>query len=163
MTERLSSAEIRQLVREVLREVLPLLRAGSPDAGLAAQVMRGVRGGETVVVPVRIADDADLEAFARTLAGCAAEGDLAAALAAGRVRFRLAGTVEASGGGAAKDPPAAGRRAEYRWEKGVLNESRIAEIGKTHGRIVLGPRAVLTPLARDKAREIKLELVRNRP
>jgi hypothetical protein len=45
----------------------------------------------------------------------------------------------------------------------VLNELRIAEIGKKYTKVVLGPDVVVTPLARDRARELKLELVRSKP
>ena len=38
----------------------------------------------------------------------------------------------------------------------------VAEIGKTNDRLVIGKGVVVTPLARDKAREVKLEIVRDR-
>jgi hypothetical protein len=44
----------------------------------------------------------------------------------------------------------------------MLSETRIAEIGKHHTKIVVGPEVVVTPLARDRARELKLELVRSK-
>ena len=46
---------------------------------------------------------------------------------------------------------------------GVLSETRVVEIARTHRRIVLGAEVVLTPLARDKAREMKIELARQKP
>ena len=61
-------------------------------------------------------------------------------------------------------PPHKGEgRGAYRFESGVLTEAKIAEIGRTHSRILVGSSAVLTPLARDKAREMKLEIVRQGP
>ena len=45
---------------------------------------------------------------------------------------------------------------------GMLNELRVEEIGRQYGTIVLGPNVVVTPLARDRARELKLELVRTK-
>jgi hypothetical protein len=44
----------------------------------------------------------------------------------------------------------------------MLTEMRIAEIGKTYRKVIVGPGVVVTPLARDRARELKLELVRSK-
>ena len=92
---------------------------------------------------VTIASDADLMAFAREVAGNAE------AVKSGNTTYRLARDQTR--------PDAAGG---CRWESGVLNEVRIIEIAKHHSRVLLGSGAVVTPLARDKAREIKLELVK---
>ena len=46
---------------------------------------------------------------------------------------------------------------------GVLTETRVVEIARSHRKIVLGTEVVLTPLARDKAREMRLELTRQKP
>jgi len=42
----------------------------------------------------------------------------------------------------------------------VLSEARVVELARTHDRIVVGPEVAVTPLARDKAREMKLDIVR---
>jgi hypothetical protein len=55
------------------------------------------------------------------------------------------------------------RGGEFRLDRGMLSETRIAEIGKRHTRIIVGADVVVTPLARDRARELKLELVRSKP
>jgi hypothetical protein len=46
---------------------------------------------------------------------------------------------------------------------GVLSETKLVEIARSHKRIALGAEVVLTPLARDKAREMKVELTRQKP
>ena len=125
----MSSDDIRRLVREALTEAL-----GAPDKDDGA-------------IPVTIANDADLMAFARKVAGDAK------AVRSGKITYRLEP-------GRAAAPAAAGEG--YRWEYGVLNEVRIIEISKTHSRVLLGRGALVTPLARDKARQIKLELVKER-
>ena len=51
----------------------------------------------------------------------------------------------------------------FTWDKGLLSEARVSEIAKSHARLVLGPRAVLTPLARDRARALKLTVERLKP
>lgn len=166
METRLSREEIRHLVRDLLREALPRAAApAEPSAGedanpFAERVRQALQSGRRIEVPLD--SDQDLNAFAQSIALCALERDLLGAIASNRVRFRLAGRGDR---GKRPAPPAAPRAASgsaFHWERGVLSETRIEEIGKTHGSLVLGPKAVLTPLARDRARELKLEIVRQK-
>jgi hypothetical protein len=60
-------------------------------------------------------------------------------------------------------PPRKNEAGVFRFESGVLTEAKVAEIGRSHAKILVGGEAVITPLARDRAREMKLELVRGRP
>jgi hypothetical protein len=55
------------------------------------------------------------------------------------------------------------RQGAFRVDAGVLTEAKVVEIGRTHAGIVAGCGVVVTPLARDKARELKLEIVRQKP
>ena len=67
------------------------------------------------------------------MALCALERDLLGAIAANRVRFRLAGAAAAvtSGGGAGPGgDPAAART--FTWDKGLLSEAKVTEIAKRH-------------------------------
>ena len=186
MERRPSRDEIRHLVRDLLREVGAAKaprrveasqtgsRAGavaSEDASLSERVRKALGNGGAV--EVAMGGERDLNAFAQQVALCALERDLLGAIAANRVRFKLTGTVRSgvSPGAPPGAPPATppgeaaargGDRA-FNWDKGVLNEARIAEIAKTHQRLVLGPKAVLTPLARDRARELQLEIARQKP
>jgi hypothetical protein len=124
-----TSAELRGLVREVLREAL---------AGRAGQA----HGSESV----RIGCDAELQAFISRLAG----PGVIDAVRAGRLRFALERTAAASS-------PAASGTADIL--EGVVSEQRIAAMaGK--GTLRLGSTAVLTPLARDKARKLGLKFER---
>jgi hypothetical protein len=59
--------------------------------------------------------------------------------------------------------PSTEKRGSFRFDSGVLNESKVAEIGKTHAKIVIGAEVAVTPLARDRAREIRIEIVRQKP
>jgi hypothetical protein len=45
----------------------------------------------------------------------------------------------------------------------VLTETRVAEAGKAHRRITIGAEVAVTPLARDRARQMKIEIVREKP
>ena len=167
MDQRPSKDEIRHLVRDLLREALPRAAPpAEPPAGddgnpFAERVRQALQSGGRI--EVHLDSDQDLNAFAQSIALCALQRDLLGAIASNRVRFRLA-----AGGdrGKRSAPPAAPRAASggaFHWDRGVLSETRIDEIGKNHGTLVLGPKAVLTPLARDRARELKLEIVRQKP
>lgn len=126
--------EIRALVRELLREVMPAA------AGAHSEERR-----------VRIASDADLAAFANRILDIARDPAEADAVRSGRVRFVLDG-VPSSGEG---DPSPAPRPAApvLRIDKGAVTEKTIAQAAANGTRLVLGPRAVVTPLAREAARK----------
>lgn len=120
------------------------LRAMVRDVLRDVMVQRGgasVNGG--AVEAVRIASDHDLAAFvARILDPAVLER-----VRAGQLRFTLGAVpVPAS---AAPSPALTG----------VITEQKIDRL-KPHGRLVLAPGAVLTPLARDKARKLGLAIER---
>jgi len=152
MTVQETRDEIRRMVRALLKEALPETLKDAPAANgptLEAAIRAAANGGS---VSVAIAGDADLDAFARAVASAdAAPRD---AIIQGRTRFRLA---------PGKTGTAPAERRAVALEKGVINEIKIAELAKEADRLLVGPRVVLTPLARDKAREIGLEIVRTRP
>ncbi len=181
---------VRELLRDaVARGGVPEPHAApSPAApasevgGLAERVRAALAGGGGGAggaggsgIEIAIAGDADLNAFARQVALCALERDLLGAIASNRVRFRLAagapGTTRgpAAGSAVASTPsetaPAVAPAADggaFRWEQGLLGETKITEIARTHDKLVLGRRALLTPLAWDRARSLGLQVVRMR-
>jgi hypothetical protein len=182
MGARVSHEEIRRMVRELLRDAVagglapsadpspaPTLPAGSDEVGgLSERVRATLASGAGGGIEIAVANDADLNAFARQVALCALERDLLGAIASNRVRFRLA-----AGGGApaavAQTTASAGPAASvvdgdaYHWERGLLSETKITEIARSHGKLVLGRQALLTPLAWDRARSLGLQVVRMRP
>ena len=98
------------------------------------------------------------------MALCALERDLLGAIASNRVRFRLAGgrrndPATQKSETQAAGPPAADGDA-YHWERGLLSETKVTEIARTHARLVLGRRALMTPLAWDRARSLGLQVAR---
>ena len=139
------SDELRALVREVIRDVLP--------QGLA------------VTETVNLSTDDDLAAFVKRLLDL--DPGQREELRSGRKRFRLAspqalsvppgaGQVSAGqsngaghGNGAERAGPSAPVR---RIERGAVTEAVIAAAARAGERLVLGRSAVLTPLARDRAR-----------
>lgn len=157
----MSEAELRAMVRDVLREALaarkggPVVAAtnGSAASGpkpSSAQVAPGAAA--PAVEPVAIASDADLASFVRRLTALLDDPATGAAIRAGRHRFSLiGGRVTPSAPAAAPVAPAAVVLS------GTITEAKIIAHAKA-GTIVLAPGAVVTPLARDKARALGLKL-----
>jgi hypothetical protein len=138
MTSSSTSDEIRKLVREVLKEFAPAAQ-GNGDARVPSS-------GQ--VVEIAIASDADIMRFAQEIAG--SDNAKKDAILSGRLRFAL---KRASGGT---------RNGGQRVDKGVLTEAMVVEIGRSSSRVILGKSVAVTPLARDKAREMRLEIVRDK-
>ena len=142
--------------RDILRELLAEALAGPNGHGVTPQVppppVAAVHRPATWEAPaggverVSLAGDDDLNRFVRDILTRADRE----AILAGRVRFTLAG--------------AEGSRAEgtgpTRIDRGAVTERTVAAAAKAGGRLVLGPRAVLTPLAREKARALGIEIQR---
>lgn len=143
---------LRELVREALREALPDLLPQLAAGG-------GDHGGGTRWVSVR--DDADLARFAEEVLRLADDPRDGPLLRSGAIRFRLAGGPARAASG---PPPAAPRpepEAARRVERGPVTERHVrdAEAAGVR-RLVLGRAAVLTPMARDRARTAGVEIVR---
>jgi hypothetical protein len=139
--------ELRALVREVIRDVLP----------------KGLPVTETV----NLSTDQDLAAFVNRLLDV--DPDQREELRSGRKRFRLAAPPASpvpaaagragpasAGSGSAGSVNGAERAGEStpvrRIERGAVTEAVIAAAARAGERLVLGRGAVLTPLARDRAR-----------
>ena len=154
--------ELRTLIREVIRDVLP----------------KGLPVTETV----NLSTDEELAAFVTRLLDLdpATREDLRA----GRKRFRLAAPQNPRGPQAPQAPPvtrlasisvssapsaAHGTNGQTavngsadpparRIERGAVTEKVVRDAARAGQRLVLGPRAVLTPLARDRARASVVEI-----
>ena len=48
------------------------------------------------------------------------------------------------------------------WTRGAVTEAMVRQAAQAGARLVLGPRAVLTPLARDRARAAGVEIEKER-
>ncbi len=189
MGARVPQDEIRRMVRELLRDAVAGSGAGSAPAkevaatpamptraaevgGLSERVRAALAsGGGGGGIEIAVASDSDLNAFAQQVALCALERDLLGAIASNRVRFRLAGgggprAAPAEKAAAEKAAPGAASPVKdgdaYHWEQGLLSETKITEIARSHAKLVLGRQALLTPLAWDRARSLGLQVVRMR-
>jgi hypothetical protein len=146
-----SSDDLRALVREVVRDaVAEAPRPTPPPSPAPASPL--TNGERSRTETVRLAGDQDLDAFVRKLLALFENPKTRTDLRTGRLRFRLAG--------AASTQVAA--PASHRIDKGVVTESHIAEMAASGGGLLLGPRAVVTPLARDKARALGISIEKER-
>jgi hypothetical protein len=147
----LSTDQLRAEVRAVLRDVL------------TPEVLQAAAGAATQVEPVAIRTDADLDALVRRVAALCEDPTRRAALADGRHGFRLAGGTPAV---SSRARPATGgplaTSGVVRVERGAVTERTVAKAAADGARLVVGPRAVLTPLARDKARVLGVEIEKER-
>lgn len=143
MTDLPGGEELRALVRQVIKESL----ATSPNAPAGAVPLSTP---PAVIEPVSLRNDADLLAFVHRVLDAAADPSTAAALRSGRIRFVLA-----TGGG---ERPAAPDG--VRVEKGAVTERHVKAAAESGGRLILGRGAVLTPLARDRARTAGVSIER---
>ena len=142
------SEELRALVREVIRDVLP----------------SGLPGARPLTETVNLSTDEDLAAFVERLLDL--DPGQREELRSGRKRFRLASpqapSVPAGAGqvnGAERAGPSAPVR---RIERGAVTEAVIAAAARAGERLVLGRGAVLTPLARDRARASGVQIEKER-
>jgi hypothetical protein len=162
----LDSDAVRSVIREVLAELLPgtlaaaaasstgqpysqpgTTQPGVAQPGLAYTVHEDAQSVEMV----SLRTDADLGAFVKRLLQLVENPKHRDALRSGRLRFRLApATLPGSA------------RPAHRVEKGAVTEAMVGNAARAGVRLVLGRRAVLTPLARDRARIAGVEIERER-
>ena len=144
--------ETRRLVRELLSEALangatpqgpppPVAAVHRPSSWSQPAAPGEVIGNPARTEVVRIENDAELAAFVRSVLE---RGD---EIRSGRLQFTLGGATPTG---------------VFRVAHGAVTERTINKAAKAGGRLVLGPGAVLTPLAREKARALGIEIERER-
>ena len=147
----MSEAELRAMVREVLREALS---KRAVPAGQAAP---------PTIESVSITSDSELAAFVRRLIQLLEDPAAGAALRSGRHSFSLAGGAPGAPATTTTAPAvshatAAGQSVLV---TGTVTEAKINKCAGAAA-IVLAPGAVITPLARDRARALGLRIERKR-
>ncbi len=138
-----TTEELRDAVRAVLRDVLP-----TPAADSAPQ---------DAVEEVTLRTATDLDSFVRRLAALCEDPARRSDLQKGRRRFRLAGAESPADGRPAGLP---GPGSVVRVDRGAVTERTVKKAAADGARLVVGPRAVLTPLARDRARSLGVRVER---
>jgi hypothetical protein len=162
-------ALVREVLRDVLAELLPELVAETRGSQGPAPISSAVpamppppvaavhrpsswRAAPAVAGPkaagaeeISLTSDAELDAFVRRLLQRFEDPQERAMIRSGALRFTLA-----RGQGASAPPATAERRIDH----GAVTERLVREAAAAGSSIRLGPRAVLTPLARDVARAL---------
>ena len=148
------SDDARDILRELLAEALAVTNGNGVTPQVPPPPVAAVHRPATWEAPaggverVSLAGDDYLNRFVRDILTRADRE----AILAGRVRFTLAGAEVSRAEGTGPT----------RIDRGAVTERTVAAAAKAGGRLVLGPRAVLTPLARDKARAKGIEIERER-
>jgi hypothetical protein len=157
---RIDRDELRSMVRQALKETLGAKGDAPAEAAgnLASEIQAALARGKPAKVGVAVRSASDLDQFARGIVAASEDAVLKKAILAGDVRFEIAGGAEpktvAKGGT---------RGGSFHMESGVLGETKIVELARAHSKIVVGSDVVVTPLAREKARQLKVEIARQKP
>ncbi|MGI9188126.1 MAG: hypothetical protein ACR2J9_11535 [Gaiellales bacterium] len=130
----------------------PSQQAPDPASNVAPASAPATPAGGAVE-QVRLKDDRDLDAFVRSLARRLEHPAERAAIAAGRIRF----TMSTHGAAA---PSAATSGGTERIDRGAVTERIIERAAESGGVLILGPKAVLTPMGRDRARALGVQIQR---
>jgi hypothetical protein len=140
----LDGNELRALIRDVIAtEIAAVKRDNTPAPPPAAEHR------------VRIANDADLAAFARQVLKLADDPATRGAIANGSYRFKLEGSSAAV--------TAAPASSSARIDKGVVSETALLKLPKGTKRLQVGAGVTVTPLARDKASSLGITIERMKP
>ncbi len=157
---------IRAMVRQVLRDALPeavreriaadaakAVASAPPSPKKSEPASHAGESGTAKFEDVAITTDAELSVFVRRL--LALEPKQREAVQAGRLKFRLKRarkSTEAEG--------AARGGGSERIDKGIVTEKKVMAAAKAGKKLVVGKGVVLTPLARDKARQLGVQIER---
>lgn len=144
---------LRPLVAQAVRAALGDLRSGgSPALGSSPVEGGGTPGaGGRSVERVRLADDRDLDAFVRRVVALCGNPRARQQLVSGQLRFSLDGVAGGAGAGLRTG-------GAHRVERGAVTERTVTEAAGRGQDLQLGRKAVLTPLARDRARALGVRI-----
>lgn len=157
MGQQIPSDLIREVIREVLQDVVAsqvreAVAGADPGAG-----SRAPDGAEVVA----IRSQADLDAAIRRVLADGGHPARRAALQSGKVRFVL-GVQPASQSAAqsAAQATASAAGGVHRVERGALTERQVRAAGQQGAVIHITRRVVVTPLAKERARAMGVQIVK---
>lgn len=129
---------LRAMVREALRDALATSgKLPAPNTPAA------------VTEPVSLTNNGELYAFVQRILDMATDSATASRLRSGQIRFELAGASQQSSHVAPQT-----NESGFRVERGAVTEALVKKAAEAGGVLVAGPAAVITPLAREKARKL---------
>lgn len=168
-----SKEDIRRAVREALREAIPVSNRSSRQSStvnspLMKQILASVKDNCKYPVVVDLSSDRKVNQFAVDLAKCLQDSNVAGLIRSGKMKFQTSApnksnqpTVRTSHSSSNTERRQANEmKTNGRIESGVLTESKILTLAKNHQKIEVGRGVILTPLAKDRARRLKIEIVR---
>jgi hypothetical protein len=150
MSDPRTSDALRRMVREVLQEVLPHHGSALPVPA-APPTAAPPAAGSPDVRRVRVDDDGDLADVVTQVLNLAEDPDRAADLRAGRIRFSLH----------PGETSTAGTPRPLDVVRGAVTERVVQQAAREQRPLRIGPRAVITPLARDRARALGVTIDRS--
>jgi hypothetical protein len=166
---------LRGLIRQVLQDAVPADLQKKLSAALknksstpkATKPVASAAPAEQRTEEVSIASDADLERFVRRLAALAEDAGGRDALKSGRIKFRLAKSGLRSPAilrrpqrEAPNSASAAHSAAGHRIDKGLVAERHVVAAAKGGKKLTVAKGVAVTPLARDKARQLGVVIER---
>jgi len=153
VSQQVPSDLIREVIREVISEVVATeVRDAAKSMAIGAGAGQAVEGAQVVA----IRSQSDLDAAIRRILADATHPTRRAALQSGKVRFIL-DQPRGTGGGAAAAAPASG---VHRLERGALTERHVRAAGQQGAVIHITGRVVVTPLAKERARAMGVQIVK---
>ncbi|WP_068257416.1 hypothetical protein [Janibacter corallicola] len=153
-------AMVTEAVREALTEREGTASSAAPERADPWHGLVTRTGARTRTQTIRLRTDEDLAAFTRQLLALFENPKSRADVRNGWLRFSLEGgspatpLVPASGDG----PVSSARRVE----RGAVTERTVADAAASGQHLLLARAAVLTPLARDKARTLGVRIEKER-
>jgi hypothetical protein len=138
---------LRSLVREALREAL----GGANGATEIARALAVEVKPAQVVEVVSLNNDADIKLLVNRVLDMAADPHTLSALRQGQIVFQL---NQKAGNHAVSDS------GTTRIEKGAVTESTIRKAAESGSTLIVARKVVVTSLARDKARDLGVTIIR---
>ncbi|HEY7689266.1 MAG TPA: hypothetical protein VH835_11255 [Dongiaceae bacterium] len=164
---------LRGLIRQVLRDAVPadvqkklsaaLAKKGSGAKAAPAPKPASAKGEQAE--EIAIASDGDLNRFVQRLLAMAEDSSVREALRSGQRKFRLAKSAVSSSAAPRPQQREESRRPTQntggsRIDKGLVAERHIVAAAKNGGRLTVAKGVAVTPLARDKARQLGVVIER---
>jgi hypothetical protein len=142
---------LRSLVREALRDALGGANGASDIAKALSGSAAPVQKPAQVVEMVSLTSDTEVSSFVHRILDLAADAKTLSALRSGELVFQLTESSKAN---------VADHSGTTRIEKGAVTESTIRKAAESGSTLILGRKVVVTSLARDKARDLGVTIVR---
>src|SRR5262245_24685481 len=162
---------LRGLIRQMLRDAVPAdmqkkLAAALAKKRISAKAKPTSPAADEPAEEVNIASDGDLHRFVQRLLTMVEDGAVRQALKSGQKKFRLAKSGVSSSATPRPQPREEGRRPAAqnaggnRIDKGLVAERHIVAAAKNGKRLTVAKGVAVTPLARDKARQLGVVIER---